>query len=242
MKRAPLLSSRFVTIDTVELIGSVQEAWKSSFLGAIGIPSEQLLLDARLTTHAAYSPLLRTRSTPSISLVVDGLARVFLRSADGRQTTARYATKGEIVGLPALLVASMEIEVEALTDVTVVILNGERFSRLASCDATTAWATAKYVARQLAESNVTLGADIFQPVRARIARHLLDLADPDEPGLVVRVSHQRIADSIGSVREVVSREIRALDKVGALRRDSDVLVLSDPEHLHALALGGRVSR
>ena len=51
----------------------------------------------------------------------------------------------------------------------------------------------------------------FATVRQRVARHLLDLASATQLGsrLKVTISQQELADSVGSVREVVVRVLRS---------------------------------
>jgi len=219
------------------------KAVRASFLGGLGPDIVRRLLEgAHLEPRPAQSMLLGVGGDTSCFIVVEGLARVYLRSVDGRQTTARYASVGEVVGLPALLVSDMEIEVSALTDVAVLRLDSDRFEQVAAAEAALGWACAKYIATQLAESNDTLGADIFQPIRARIARHLLDLAQPHPSlGLVVRVGHQYIANSIGSVREVVSRELRALARDGLIEQVSVGIRLVDPPGIKSVASAGRAA-
>ena len=62
--------------------------------------------------------------------------------------------------------------------------------------------------------------NMFLPVQARVARHLIDLASLQDDVLVVTAGHQEIADAIGSVREVVSRALGA-DVMRASSRDAE---------------------
>jgi len=78
----------------------------------------------------------------------------------------------------------------------------------------------------------------FWPVRRRLARHLLDLAANEQRGqmLLVRASHQELADHVGTVREVVARTLTAFRSAGFIGSNPEGIRLLDP---HALAhLGG----
>ena len=75
------------------------------------------------------------------------------------------------------------------------------------------------------------------PVRARVAGHLLDLAERRGHELVVDASAQRLAAAVGSVREVVSRVLREMEACGLLRRSGGEVVLVDTAALHRLASG-----
>jgi DNA-binding IclR family transcriptional regulator len=76
------------------------------------------------------------------------------------------------------------------------------------------------------------------PVRARVAGHLLDLAERCGSELLVTAKPRRLAAASGSVREVVSRILRDLEREGVLKRDgSDRLRLVDTAALHRIARG-----
>lgn len=64
-----------------------------------------------------------------------------------------------------------------------------------------------------------LARNTFFPVRARIARHLLDLSASQQHGrdLQARVTQQELADAVGSVREVVIRALARLREEGVVR-------------------------
>ena len=84
------------------------------------------------------------------------------------------------------------------------------------------------------EANSIRVCNTFWPVRRRLARHLLDLAANAQRGedLLVRASHQELADHIGTVREVVARTPATLRTDGYLVTEGNLIRLVDP---HALA-------
>jgi CRP/FNR family transcriptional regulator, cyclic AMP receptor protein len=69
-----------------------------------------------------------------------------------------------------------------------------------------------------------------------VAAHLLDLASAQQVPrgrLVARVSQQELAESVGSVREVVARVIRDLRVAGILATSADRIVILDATRLYA---------
>lgn len=216
-------------------------AWQNSFLADLPAPLKAQLLDGASWQRPGPGELLlrggATADMAGVYLVVDGLVRVYLRGRDGRQATVRYAVHGEVIGLPPLLVPGMTIWAETVTGAEMVRFPSRRFIALAERNVALAWPTARYVALQLSSTNDVLAADIFLPVRARIARHLLDLAQREGDELVVSARHQDIADAIGSVREVVSREMKRLGADGLIKRVADKTVIEDPAQLHQISSG-----
>jgi CRP-like cAMP-binding protein len=220
------------------MIEEVALAWSHSYLADLPAPlTARLLAGAYPETVEPPEMILRGDSRQDLILIIDGLVRVYLRGRDGRQATVRYASHGEIIGLPPLFVDAMAVWGEGLTTVRLLRVSGRRFTMLAEREVTLAWATARYVAHQLSETTETLGADIFLPVRARVARHLLDMAQREPEGLVVRARHQHIADAIGSVREVVSRDMRRFVQEGIIARTEHGTVLLDSAELHRISFG-----
>jgi CRP-like cAMP-binding protein len=72
----------------------------------------------------------------------------------------------------------------------------------------------------------------FGHVRQRVLRHLLALAviHPHRPASC-QITHQELADAVGSARETVARAIGELRAEGLLGGDHRLLVIPDPQRL-----------
>jgi CRP/FNR family transcriptional regulator len=112
--------------------------------------------------------------------------------------------------------------VQALTDSTIYLLDVEHVKHLARQDAAVVWTLAEESVHRLYDVLEELAGNTFATVRQRVVRHLLDLASSRPSSgrpLIARVSQQDLANSVGSVREVVARVLREL-RAGALVRTS----------------------
>jgi CRP-like cAMP-binding protein len=87
-------------------------------------------------------------------------------------------------------------------------------------------------AAQRHELLADLSDQAFMSIRQRLVRQLLLLATPG-PGqyLVVRAAQQDLADAIGSVREVVTRNLHQLHVEGLIDTRRDEIILLDPERI-----------
>jgi CRP-like cAMP-binding protein len=186
------------------------------------------------------------------ALVAGGQLRIYRQTEAGRQVTMLYHYPGSIVGGPALLLGGAQKDTErarqpwlmlggrrvygeALQDSLLLKFSTSQFLHLVRTEAAVAWPLATYLAQRLAMAQQMLTDDMFLSVRARVARHLIDLAVLDDGVLTVSVGHQEIADAIGSVREVATRAMLDMRRSGLITRDGNKTVLADVEQLRLIA-------
>jgi CRP-like cAMP-binding protein len=244
------------------LDSSARDAWKRSILADFPADvANQLLENARLEHRRPgdvfYRGVQQNTSMP-LALVVNGLVRILLMEPSGRQVTIRYAPPGSVVGLPWNLLSPQVGRVggqsndtwlafdgpardaQALRATTLLHLRPERFRKVMQENPAACWVLSRQLAAQLLEAEHQLTAELFLPVRARVAAHLLRLAEQADGKLIVRVRHGEIAASMGSVREVVSRELKRMERDGLVQRVGGItgyLRINDPAALRDISLG-----
>ena len=176
-----------------------------------------------------------TDATPCGGLVLDGLLRVELRAADGRKVTIFRAGPGALVGIVTALVGAAPVTIQAATDADVLELEVDHIRSVARSDPAFGWALAQEVSRRLLDNVDALAEASFGTPRARLARLLLDLGRPGEtPGtLVVPMTQQALADSIGTVREVVARNLAHFREEGVLETSRQAITITRPTELAA---------
>jgi CRP-like cAMP-binding protein len=236
---------------------SVAVAWRESPMASFPPHVTEALLDeaCEVTVKAGevFYRGARHVETVILALIADGLVRTFIQADNGRRVTIRYAGPGDVVGAPAVVLAGLgddqlrerwqtcgghSIHGEALWDTVVLKLSPARFLRLAETEVSVACALAISLAQRTVETEQILADGLFLSVRARVARHLMDLARWQDGSLVVDAGHQEIAGAIGSVREVVSRTLVGMREEGVVDRRGGQTLLLDPSKLHTIAAAG----
>jgi CRP-like cAMP-binding protein len=153
-------------------------------------------------------------------LVRQGLVRFFWGAPDGRETTLAFIYPGNLVGAPLRVPRAAglwgpfgSVGAHAVVDSTLTFLDLETARRVASKEievvsalATVLAAFARYSVRRFAVGSLgnipeRLAFDLLE----RASRSQLSLGRLD-----ARATHQDLADSIGSSREVVSRALKGL--------------------------------
>jgi CRP/FNR family cyclic AMP-dependent transcriptional regulator len=215
----------------------MDEAIEGSLLGKF--PSrlrEDLLQEAIPVDLPAGTTLYYEEDEPRCGLVLHGLVRVYMTSPEGRQITVRYARRGELLGIAALVGGPAPVSVQILTDAKLLMLNVQRLQTAGQTEPEVGWLLAQEVTRRLYDTLVALAGNAFGSLQQRVARHLLDLAASRQKGrgLVVKVTQQELADAVGSVRPVVARIIRDLRKEGIISTTSDGILILKPDELDTI--------
>jgi CRP/FNR family transcriptional regulator len=203
---------------------------------------ELLAAGGRLSDVPAGITVYGESDAERVGVIVRGLLRVYMHTSDGRQVTVRYVRAGHLLGVPALVGGPAPVSVQALTDSAVYFMDVARVKRLARQDAAVAWVLAEESVHRLYDVLEELAGNTFATVRQRVARHLLDLAAsrPVSDGrLVALVSQQDLANSVGSVREVVARVLRELRAASLVHTSSGRVEILDPVKM-SLELWSRV--
>lgn len=216
----------------------VETALENSFLSRL----DRELIDEILENSVeleieAGATLYPEEGNPRMGLVVQGLLRVYLTSAEGRQITVRYARDGDVLGTAVVIGGPVRTPVQALTDGRVLLFNAQQIQSVARREKAVAWAFAEEVTRRLYDVLDELAGTAFSSVTARVARHLLDLTmpRPEDGSMVVLATQQEIADAVGSVREVVARSLRQLREKQLVEASGGGILITDPAGLHRLS-------
>jgi CRP/FNR family transcriptional regulator len=215
----------------------VEDALARSFLAEL--PAEvagRLRAEGERADYPAGTTVYRAGSSPQAALVVHGLLRVYLASAEGRQVTIRYARPGDVLGIAVLVGGPASVGVQAVEPSGLFRVSSRTLTAAARRDPRVSWAIAGELNRRLYDTLEQAAVNAFGSVRQRVAGHLLDLASAQQhpaARLVAHVSQQELADAVGSVREVVARALRDFRVAGIVATTADSVVILDAARLYA---------
>jgi CRP/FNR family transcriptional regulator len=212
----------------------LQAAIEASFLSGFATADrDRLLAGARRVDVGAGQTLFLGSLGPQPALVVDGLIRVYMTSPGGKEVTTRYARRGGSIGVVAMVGGPPPVSLQALEPSTLLVFNPETLRSVAKGDAAAAWSLAQELTRVIFSLLDQLATNVFGTVRQRISSHLLSLASPGEDGAltVAPLTHQELANAVGTAREVASRTLRELTRAGLIDQPRDRIVILDPARL-----------
>lgn len=159
-------------------------------------------------------------------LLVTGQVSVYRLSPEGRRQVLVQLGPGDAFNTvpPFLPEPRNEASAEALTDVVLYALLREEYVRLVTRHAPLAVAFLQDFAARLHHLTGLVEDLALYSVRARLARFLLEQEAAHPPA---RWTHEEMAAHIGTVREVVSRTLRAFVKEGLLKAERQRITVVD---------------
>ncbi len=203
----------------------------------------RLALDAVRAEIPAGRVLYRAGEQPRPALVVSGMVRLFLTTAEGREINLCYARVGELVGVAGIIDAPSQVSAQAITDTRLWRFGLESMREVAAAHPQLALALVRQLLDRLYRVVVEVRGTTFGTVRSRVARHLLDLAaeqQAEDAGggqhageLVAPVTQQQLADAVGSVRQVIGRVLAELHADGLVEPIRHGVIVLNAEALRA---------
>ena len=169
--------------------------------------------------------------------VLDGILRIYMLSEDGRELTLYRLEKGEICVLSASCVIdaiSFDVFIEAETDAGIYLTAAPALKSLSEENPRLMVFNQGIALDRFSDIMWTLQQVLFFSVDRRIAGFLLREADKSGSS-VVKETHEQIATSIGSAREVVSRMLKRFADDGIIKLSRGSLEILDRESLEDIA-------
>lgn len=179
--------------------------------------------------------LFKTVKKDGILFVLDGGLRVYLASDAGREITLFHLKQGDAFSI-------MTVDNALETDV-IPALQADEETHLAylqradlAAVAKDEWLVSLFVYETCSKTAQAILNNIsyyiFNNLRNCVARELVEKSSADG---VVRTTHEEIANSLGTTRVVVSREIDRLRDMGLISTGRGKVMILDREGLESLA-------
>ncbi|RMG94291.1 MAG: Crp/Fnr family transcriptional regulator [Deltaproteobacteria bacterium] len=217
---------------------------KIPFFSGISPDRVRALAEELETREVAQRQVVYLPGDPGdrVFFLVGGRVKCSKVSRDGKELILAYRRAGDMFGeLCVLDGAPREEMVEAVKSAIVVEVPRETFAGLLLEDAALAFEFARIVGQRRRAVEHRVEHLIFRDVSAKLAALLLDLAaefgtqDGDGVRIDLRITHQEMANLVGSTLETVSMMLAQFRKRGIVETDARTLRIVDPQALRALS-------
>ena len=212
-----------------------------SFLRSVDSCVIDEMLSMAIVHHVRAGTYVRDAGDPWLGIVVTGLARAFVWTADGRQVPLRHLRSADAFGVAASLGRSDPIAVKAVRDSRILALEATTVHLVAQSEIRLATAIAGELSADLDHMAIALKLATRNAIRDRLAGILLAMSGdgdgdgPDGTAEPILVSHEDLAEAVGTAREVVTRHLHLLQREGMVRLGRGSVTLTCPGRLRETA-------
>ena len=169
-------------------------------------------------------------------LVRSGQLRAYILSEAGREITLYRLFERDVCLLSAsCLIRSLQFDaaIEAEKDSSLWILPAEVYQQLREESAPVSNYTSELMAARFSEVMWLMEQILWQRMDKRVAAFLLEEAAIEGTGRL-SITHEAIANHLGTHREVVTRMLRYLQNEGMVQLSRGAVTLIDPKELAPL--------
>ena len=177
----------------------------------------------------------------SVHFIANGRVKVSKVTRDGKELTLAYRTSGDFFGETCLFDGGPREEmVEAMENTTSVELDRTGLDTLLASTAPVAYPFARALISRWLGLQAKVEQLVFKDVGAKLAELLLRLGSEHgvehRRGLVLglKITHQEMANLIGSTRETVSLTLSQFKRKGYIHTEGRKVILADREGLRSL--------
>ena len=164
-------------------------------------------------------------------VVTSGDVRVYKPAVDGRSISLYHIARGESCIITAGCILNQNpfpaVVAETVTDVEGIAVPARLVKQWMHESELWRNYIFELLGQRFADVIELANALAFEPLESRIIAWLLSHPEPDD----IQTTHQEIADELGSSREVVSRNLKALEHAGLLRLSRGKISVLDRQGL-----------
>lgn len=161
-------------------------------------------------------------------IVLEGLIKIEQPTERGKVKTLDILGPGECFGEMAIITnLPRSASARALEDTKLLMLKREIFLGHIQAHPEISLRIIEVLCQRLTEANEQIKSLTFDSVAARLANHLMSLAEKfgeTEGGgwrIRIRLTHQELADLVGGTREIITRTLKLFSDEGSVEVDAD---------------------
>ncbi len=227
-----------------ELSSSPQPAEKMKYLSELAVfqdlsPREMEELN-RITTMSTVSKgrvFYRPEEPGEVLFILkEGRVQLYRISPEGKKLVITTLGPHTLFGEMALLGTKMHNTfAEAVEDCLICVMSRADLERLILNKPQVALRLLSITGKRLREAEERLENMAFKGIPARLASLLLRLSEEQESNEIIGLTHQDLAESVGTYRETATQVLNDLKSSGLIEIGRKRITILDPEGLEEVA-------
>jgi len=221
-----------------------------SFLGMLDAPDREFLrsIGEPRTFRAGARPIVQGDHSDTVFLVISGLLKITIDTADGREVVLSLLGPGDLCGEFEVIEGGESVRMAgnvAVQEVDCLVIAGERFMAALAARPTLARALMRVLIGRLGAADRRREASASMDVGRSLASYLVELADrygmARESGIDVAfpLTQEELAALISCSRDSAVRGLATLRTRGLVRTLRRRIVVTDLDGLRRFASGSR---
>ena len=199
---------------------------------------QHLILDSLMERSVQKGTLIHNGSgdCTGLLLVQSGQLRAYILSEEGREITVYRLFDRDLCLFSAscmLRSAQFDLAIEAEKDTTLWVIPAEIYQRVMEESAPAANYTNEVMAARFSEVMWLIEQIMWKSLDRRVAAFLLE-EGAIEGASVLKITHETIANHLGTHREVITRMLRYLQSEGMVKLSRGTVELRDKKRLEEL--------
>ena len=209
-----------------------------TFFKDLSEDEKQLLLSGTYDRQFAKGEIVSSSGAPCLGVVIvkSGKLRVFMLSEEGREITLYYVEPSEICILSASCVLSnisFEVQVEAELESEVIQISSSVFGKISKNNVYVENYALKLAVERFSDVMWAMQQLLFFSMDKRLAMYLYDEVAKIK-SLEINQTHEQIAKSLGSAREVITRLLQRFSQDGLVELSRGKIVVLDKKAISRL--------
>ncbi len=180
-------------------------------------------------------------------IMVEGQAKGYRTSPDGRQQIVRIINPGDIIAEAVLLEEkNYPVTLEILKKSRLLYVPADEFTRLLKEEPEAAMELISVLSKRLRFLVRVVDDLSLKEVSARIAYYLLEQAKEQNESVVIHekitlpVTKTELAASLGTIPETLSRTLKKIEERGAIENRGKDIIIKNPKKLKKIAKGSKI--
>ena len=201
--------------------------------------AERIQMNEIRRRHVIYLP---GDPGAAVYFINGGRVKISKVTRDGKELTLAYRGPGELIGEMCLIEGGPREEMaEAMENALITEIERSDFERLVQQNGGLGYRLMKVLTRRRRELENKIENLVFKDVNSKLAELLIRLSIEygvdDARGVLValKITHQEMANLIGSTRETVSLTLSQFRRKGLIQTEGRKVIIADKEGLKALS-------
>lgn len=185
----------------------------------------------RIVVPAGQTVFVQGQSAENYLVVRSGCIKVFARSLEGREVVLYRVRVDEMCTLTtACLLGHTSYPAEAISETEVVasLIPSKEFDRLLNDSETFRHFVFTSFGRRLAEIIQRFEEMVLESIHGRLAHFLVENANGEG---MVEITHGKLAEEIGTAREVISRHLKTMETAELINTQRGKITILQPLEL-----------